>query len=75
MYMLLLMDNLMDNSNMAILSLEPRQQIITLHNNFTVSFFIQSAVGILLDTRNAAAASKPNVTYICYYHPKIIELF
>ena len=47
MYMLLLMDNLMDNSNMTMLSLEPRQQTITLHNNFTVSFFIQSAVGIL----------------------------
>ena len=72
--MLLLMDNLMDNSNMAMLNMEPRKQIITLHNNFTVSFFIQSAVGILLDAKNAAAG-KPNVTYMCYYHPKIIEPF
>ena len=36
-YIILLMDNSMDNANMATLSMEPRKQIITLHNNYSYS--------------------------------------
>ena len=36
-YIILLMDNSVDNSNMATLSMEPRKQIITLHNNYSYS--------------------------------------
>ena len=53
----------MDNSNMAMLSMEPRKQITTLHNN-SVSSLIRLAVGILLDFRNAATASKPDVACV-----------
>ena len=41
-------------------SLESRSSPFT---TITVSSFIQSAVGILLDSRNAATTSKPNVTH------------
>ena len=50
----------MDSSNMAMLSMEHRKQFITIY--ITVSPLIQSALGKLLDTRNAATASKPNIT-------------
>ena len=53
----------MHNSNMVTLSMEPRKRIITLHNNF-VTPLIHSAVGILLDSKNAATASKPNVAHV-----------
>ena len=43
-----------ENSSMATLSMEHRKRIITIHNNYTVSLVIQTAVSILLDTRNAA---------------------
>ena len=36
-YTFLLLDNLMDNFNMAILSMEPRKWIITLHNNYCLT--------------------------------------
>ena len=34
-----LMDNSMDNSNMVTLSMEPRKQIVTLHNNYWLTFY------------------------------------
>ena len=37
--MFLLMDNLMENSNMAMLIMEPSKQIITLHNNYCLSSY------------------------------------
>ena len=50
---------------MATLSMEPRNQITTLHNyNHSVLPLIQSAVGILLDSRNDATASKPDVARV-----------
>ena len=58
-YMLLLMDNSMNNSNISMLSIEPRNGwspfTIT-----TVSPFIQSVVDISLDPRNVATTNKPN---------------
>ena len=65
-YTFLLMDLmilLMDNCNMAMLSmdLESRSSLFT---TIAVSTLIQLAVGILLDTRNAATASKPNVAHV-----------
>ena len=39
MYVLLVMDNLMDSSNMATLSMEPRKQIITLQNNYYLTSY------------------------------------
>ena len=59
-------DSWMDNFNMVTLSMEPRKQIITLHNKstITVSPLIQSAIGISLDSRDTAAASKPNVARV-----------
>ena len=39
MYALLLMDNSMDNSNIMILSMEPRKWIITLHNNYCLTSY------------------------------------
>ena len=60
------MDNSIDNSNMAMLSMEPRKWILTTQpfTIITVSPLIQSAVDILLDSRNAAITSKPNVAYV-----------
>ena len=58
-----LYDNSVDNSNMAMLSMKPRKWIITLHNHYSLTL-IQSAVGILLDSRNAETASKPNVVRV-----------
>ena len=60
-YALLLRDNFMDISNMATRFMEPRKRIITLYNNYCFTSLIQSAVGILLNSRNAAIASKPIV--------------
>ena len=50
---------------MATLSMEPRNQITTLHNyNHSVLPLIQSVVGVLLDSRNDATASKPDVARV-----------
>ena len=57
------LDNSMDNSKMAMLSMEPRKQITTLHNN-SISSLIRLAVGILLNSRNAATASKLDVACV-----------
>ena len=57
------MDNLMDNSNISILSVEPGKWIIILHNKYC-SPLIQSAVDILLDSRNIATANKSNVASV-----------
>ena len=61
--MLSLIDNLMDNSNMATLHMKHRNWITILHNNY-VSPLIQSTVDIFLDSRNAATTSKPNVALV-----------
>ena len=47
MYTLLVMDNLMDIYNMAVLSMEPRKLTIILHNNYCPPL-IQSTVGLYL---------------------------
>ena len=60
------------NSNAATICMKPRKQIITLHNNHCLISFIQSAIGLLLDSRNAPTASKPNCACV-YYHPKMTE--
>ena len=49
---------------MVKLSMEPMKRIITLHNNYCLISLIQSPVGILLDSRNAATAGKPNVACV-----------
>ena len=56
-------DNSVDNSNMVTLSMEPRSEPL-LFTIITVSPVIQSALGILLDSRNAAISSKPNVLHV-----------
>ena len=68
-------DNLMDNSNMATLSMEPRNWIITHYSNtITGSPLIQVAVGMLRDSRNVSTASKPSSywMHMSYYHAKVI---
>ena len=62
--------NLMDNSNIAMLSmnLESGSSPFT---TLIVSPLIQSAVGILIDFKSTANASKQ--MYTCYYCPKMIE--
>ena len=57
------MDNSMDNYNMAMLSMEPKNGSSPF-TAITVSPLIQSAVGILLDSRNAAATKKPNIACV-----------
>ena len=49
----------MDNFNIATLSVKPRKWITTLHNNYCLT-----SVDKLLDSRNAATASKPNVALL-----------
>ena len=53
----------MENSNMAMLSMEHKCELSSF-TTFTVSPLILLAVGILLDTRIAATASKPNVACV-----------
>ena len=54
--------NSMDNFNIVTLSMELRKCISSPFTTIiTVLPLIQSAIGILLDSRNAATASKPNV--------------
>ena len=62
-YTLLLVGNSLDNSNMVMLSMEPRKRII-MHPLQNFLTFIQSAVDILFDSRNAATAWKLNVACV-----------
>ena len=54
----------MENSDIAMLSMEPRKQNMTITNNYYLTPLIQSAIGITLDSTNAATASKPNVACV-----------
>ena len=70
-YAYLLMDNSMDNSNMAMLSMEPRKMIIILHNNncLTSCLIIYKHFTGLQKSCNCWQTK----CYLCYYHPKVIE--
>ena len=57
-------DILMDNCNMTTLSTEPIKNGSSPCTTITVSPLIQSAVSILLYTRNAATVSKPNIVCV-----------
>ena len=61
-------DDFMDNSNtiMVTLSTEPRKRIITLQpqQQLILSHLLFNQLQILLDARNAATASKPNVARV-----------
>ena len=46
-YTLLVMNNSMDNYNMAMLSMEPRKLTIIVHNNYCLPL-IQSTIGLYL---------------------------
>ena len=46
---------------MVTLSMEPRKRIITLQQQLSLSHLLFNQLQILLDARNAATASKPNV--------------
>ena len=61
-YTLLLMDNLMENSNMVMLSMEPRKEI-TYYNNYC-SFLLKLAIGNLLNFKSAEYAS--NSHFACF---------
>ena len=60
MYVLLVMDNFMDSSNMAMLSMEPRKQIITFQNNYYLTSYSVSC----RESKNAATDSIPNVAHV-----------
>ena len=47
-----------------MLNLETRKWIVDPFTTIIVSPLIQSAVGILFDSRNVAAASKPNFAHV-----------
>ena len=68
MYRCVLMDlmilYLTGQFHMVMLSMEPRKWIITLHNSYCLTSYSISFIGIFLDNRNAAIASKPNVAQV-----------
>ena len=60
-------DTLMDNSNLAMLSIQPRKWIITLHNNYCstcCSISYKHNILLLLVTRNSATASILNFAQV-----------
>ena len=57
-------DTSMDNCNMTTLSIEPIKNGSSPCTTIIVFPLIQLAVSILLYTRNAATASKPNVVRV-----------
>ena len=60
-YVVLLMDNLVDNSNVAMLIMETIKEIITLHNMYSLTSYSISYKNIWLDSRNPC---KPNIAYV-----------
>ena len=57
-------DTLMDNCNIATSSIEPIKSRSSPCTTITISPLIQSAVRIVIFTRNAVTASKPNVVRV-----------
>ena len=54
----------MDNSSMAMLSMEPRKQIITPHNNYCLTSYAISYRHFTWLQKCCKSASKPNVAHI-----------